>query len=107
MFNRINKEKLIIKNRWTLYVIAFSLSIGIQESREDVADEDTVNEIHSIIEKPNNISGKEDNKIKQVILKIIDTQSKTRKVIWKAGLDITNDYKLTGIGDFKCFFNSY
>ena len=138
-----------IKNRWTLYVIAFSLSIGIQRSRgalvaifsifilylvfniknwkkygvvflvvgimvsgnvasrPDVANDNTINEINTIIEKPS--SSKEKGKAKQVILKIIDSQSRTRQIIWKSALEITNDYTYTGVGlsNFKYFFNEY
>lgn len=140
-----------IKNRWTLYVIGFSLSIGIQRSRgaliaifsifilylifniknwkkygvvflivgimvtanvasrADVSDEDTINEIHTIIDKPNNETNSGSGKIKEVIVKIIDTQSRTRQIIWKSALEITNDYKYTGVGlgNFKYFFNEY
>ncbi len=139
-----------IKNRWTLYVIGFSLSIGIQQSRgaliaifsifilylifniknwkkygvvflivgimvsanvfsrADVSDEDTINEIQTIIEKPTNSKG-DDGKFKQVILKVIESQSRTRQIIWKSALEITNDYTYTGvgIGNFKYFFNEY
>ncbi|WP_066890618.1 O-antigen ligase family protein [Clostridium nigeriense] len=144
------KEKGI-KNRWTLYVIGFSLSIGIQRSRgaliaifsifilylifnvknwkkygvvflivgimvsanvfsrPDVSDEDTINEIHTIIEKPNNSNNKGNQKIKQVIIKVIESQSRTRQIIWKSALEITNDYTYTGVGlgNFKYFFNEY
>ncbi|MGG7213302.1 O-antigen ligase family protein [Clostridium nigeriense] len=138
-----------IKNRWTLYVIAFSLSIGIQRSRgaliaifsifilylifniknwkkygivflivgimvsgnvasrPDVADEDTINEINTIIEQPSNSNEK--GKLKEVAVKIIDSQSRTRQIIWKSALEITNDYTYTGVGlgNFKYFFNEY
>lgn len=138
-----------IKNRWTLYVIGFSLSIGIQRSRgaliaifsifilylifniknwkkygivflivgimvsgnvvsrPDVSDEDTINEISTIIEKPT--TSNEKGKLKQVIVKVIDSQSRTRQIIWKTALGITNDYTYTGVGlgNFKYFFNEY
>lgn len=140
-----------IKNRWTIYVIGFSLSIGIQQSRgaliaifsifilylifdiknwkkygivflvvgmmvsanvfsrADVKDQDTINEIQTIIEKPTDSKADNNNKVKQVMLKIINSQSRTRQVIWRSALEMTNDYKYTGvgIGNFKYFFNEY
>lgn len=137
-----------IKNRWTLYVVGYSLSIGIQRSRgaliaifsifilyiilniknwkkyivvfllvgvmvsgnvasrADVSNENTISEIQTIIDKP--VENKKGT-INEVIKKIIDSQSKTRQIIWKSALEITEDYKYTGVGmgNFKFFFNEY
>lgn len=137
-----------IKNRWTLYVIGYSLSIGIQRSRgaliaifstfilyllfniknwkkylivflfvgvmvsgnvasrPDVADEETITEIQNIIEEPQ-VSKK--STFNEVIKKVLESQSKTRQVIWQSAIDITNDYKYTGVGmgNFRFFFNEY
>lgn len=137
-----------IKNRWTIYVILYSLSIGIQRSRgaliaifltfilylifnirnwkkygvvflivgvmvsgnvmsrADVNDEDTINEIHTIIDKP---STTKSNKMTQVIKKVIDSQSRTRQIIWSSAVEISEDYPYIGVGlgNFKYFFNEY
>lgn len=137
-----------IKNRWTIYVILYSLSIGIQRSRgaliaifltfilylifnirnwkkygivflivgvmvsgnvmsrSDVNDEDTINEIQTIIDKP---STTKSNKMTQVIKKVIDSQSRTRQIIWSSAVEISEDYPYIGVGlgNFKYFFNEY
>ena len=145
------KEKGI-KNIWTLYIIGFILTLGIQESRgslivifaifmlymifnignwkkytivflmigfmgtfnviarPDVSNPNVVNEMQDILNsKVDNDTGENKSKIQQLIIKVIEPQSKTRQIIWKTSLEITNDYKLTGvgIGNYKYFYKEY
>lgn len=107
-----------IKN-WKKYISVFAL-VGIMMSynvsiRPDVVND--INNINEIIEENNNLVVEEDNidksessvGLKEVLFKLIDSQSRNRQILWKTGINITDDYKLTGvgIGNFKFFFNEY
>lgn len=98
-----------IKN-WKKYISVFFL-VGIMMFSNVTARPDVAHDINDVIEETQNNTIKEDSKgaIKDILFKVIDSQSKNRQILWKAGLEITDDYKLTGvgIGNFKLFYKEY
>ncbi len=98
-----------IKN-WKKYISVFFL-VGIMMFSNVTSRPDVTHDINDVIEETQNESIKEEDKsgFKEILFKVIDSQSKNRQILWKAGIEITEDYKLTGvgIGNFKLFYNEY
>lgn len=143
-------EKKIF-NEWTIFIIGFMLTIGIQQSRgalvaviaifilyilfdirnifkylvlffilgglvfsnvsirPDVVTDESIGELQEVIIEDIKPIEKEEGKIEEIILNVIDSQSKTRQIIWKTAISITEDYPGfgVGIGNYKYFFNEY
>lgn len=83
-------------------------------NRPDVVADSSISQLQTIVEeniipnKEHDLS-KDEGYISELLLKIIDKQSKNRQILWKTGIELTQDYKLTGvgIGNFKYFFQPY
>lgn len=82
-------------------------------SRKDVSSDESLKELGEAITSTEdgdatNIALGEDG-LSKIIMKIIDSQSRTRQVIWKTGIAVSKDYPTTGVGlgNFKYFFNEY
>lgn len=99
---------------WRKYLLVFlafgSILFYNVSSRSDVVNDESIKELQEIIIS-DDANGKnfDDVKIGGALSKIIESQSKTRQVLWKTGILITNDYKYTGVGagNFKYFFDEY
>ncbi|MEG0308664.1 MAG: O-antigen ligase family protein [Clostridium sp.] len=102
-----------LKN-WKRYVVltlifGSMLTYNVMD-RADVKEDTNVKEIQDII-----ISGKPpevnlgESGPGHIIMKMIESQSKTRQVLWKAGIGVSMDYPYSGvgIGNFKYFFQEY
>lgn len=78
--------------------------------RPDVANDSNLHEVQEIITGNAHESKLESNtEFSDIIKKVLESQSKTRQILWKAGIDITADYPYTGvgIGNFKYFYQEY
>lgn len=78
--------------------------------RPDVANDSNLHEVQEIITGNAHESKLESNSaFSDIIKKVLESQSKTRQILWKAGIDITADYPYTGvgIGNFKYFYQEY
>lgn len=99
-----------IKN-WKKYIAVYFL-VGAMlfsnvSSRPDVSHD--VNDVIEITHNNKNNNNDVEVNSKDILMKIIDSQSRNRQILWTAGLDMTKDYKFTGvgIGNFKLFYNEY
>ncbi len=78
--------------------------------RPDVKSDSNLKEIQDVIVgnkvQGADLKGTGPNKF---LLKLIESQSKTRQVIWKSAIGMTKDHPYTGvgIGNFKYFFQEY
>lgn len=78
--------------------------------RPDVANDSNLQEVQEIITGNAHESRVDsDSAFSDILRKILESQSKTRQILWKAGIDITVDYPYTGvgIGNFKYFYKEY
>lgn len=78
--------------------------------RPDVANDSNLHEVQEIITGNAHESKLESNSaFSDIIKKVLESQSKTRQILWKAGIDITADYPYAGvgIGNFKYFYQEY
>ena len=77
--------------------------------RADVKGDTTIQEFGEIITDAPMEESSEENPVIKGIIKVIESQSSTRQVLWKAGIRISNDYPITGvgIGNYKYFFKEY
>lgn len=78
--------------------------------RPDVVNDSNLHEVQEIITGNAHESKLESNSaFSDIIKKVLESQSKTRQILWKAGIDITADYPYTGvgIGNFKYFYQEY
>lgn len=78
-------------------------------SRSDVSND--INDMSNMIEENQNdiIEADGNSGLKSIMFKFIDSQSKNRQILWKTGINITEDHKLIGIGigNFKLFYKEY
>lgn len=102
---------------WKIYVpilliVTSLLSFNVM-NRRDVAEDASLNELKDIIIS-DDVDADSDSDLGSsplgnVILKIINSQSQSRQVIWKATINITKDYPYTGvgIGNLQYFYDDY
>ena len=85
-------------------LVFFNVSI-----RTDVSNDESVEDFQNAIVGNNEKINRVDNEIEKALFKLIESQSSNRQEIWKAGIQISNDYPLTGIGigNYKYFFKEY
>lgn len=101
-----------IKNwkKYLLIIIVFGplLTYNVM-GRADVKADTSIQELEiTIVDKPQEeLSG--ENKISYILMKIVESQSRNRQILWKAGIAITSEYPITGVGlgNFKYFFQEY
>lgn len=102
---------------WKIYipiliVVTILLTVNVM-NRKDVANDSSLGELKDIIVADDvKVELDEDiqsNALGNVLLKIINSQSQSRQVIWKAAINITKDYPYTGvgIGNLQYFYNDY
>lgn len=95
---------------WKKYITVFFL-VGIMVYSNVTARPDVTNDINNMIEESQNdiVESDGNDGMKGIVLKFIDSQSKNRQILWKTGIKLTEDHKLTGIGigNFKLFYKEY
>lgn len=85
-------------------LVFFNVSI-----RADVSNDESFEEFQNVVVGNNAKINQVNNQIEKALFKLIESQSSNRQAIWKAGIQISNDYPLTGvgIGNYKYFFKEY
>jgi len=100
-----------IKN-WIKYSAVFFL-VGAMVFSNVIGRSDVLKDINNIVEKKENHISKDENiegeSIKDLSLEVLDSQSKNRQILWKTGIELSRDYKVTGVGisNFKYFYKEY
>lgn len=77
--------------------------------RSDISNDAAIVEIKDVIVGDNEQDNDENNEMEKLLFKLIESQSASRQVIWKTGIELSSDFPLTGvgIGNYKYFFKEY
>lgn len=105
IFNISNWKRYVV----ILLIFGSMLTYNVFQ-RPDVANDSNLHEVQEIITGNTHTSKIEENSaFAELFKKVIESQSKTRQILWKAGIDLTIDYPYTGvgIGNFKYFYKEY